>query len=239
MQHTVIDRPHTVSSYDDQLGEVRSLINKMADLAQTSLSGALDALQSADTFAAREIVTQDQAIDDLELALERLAFLIITSRAPMAEDLRYLIVSIRIGKMLERTGDQAKRIARRVDELGQTGLGSGAPMINAMGRYANIMLANAIESFNTSSQRLAEEVVGADAELNSMNKRLSQFCCENMKDGGLSIDRGVEIISIAKQLERVGDYAANISADVSYMITGEPKGGRGAVRELPRAVRQD
>lgn len=234
MNHTVIDRPHTVSSYDDQLSEVWSLINRMADLAQTSLAGALDALQGGDKVAAMEIVTQDKAIDDLELSLERLALLIITSRAPMADDLRYLIVAIRIGKMLERTGDQAKRIARRVDGLGQTGLSAGGPMVGAMGRYANSMVADAIRSFNGPCQSTAKNVERMDKELNSMNRRLSEFCCESMRDGTLDIGRGVEIISIAKQLERVGDYAANIAADVSYMITGEPKNGS---RGTPDQVR--
>jgi phosphate transport system protein len=114
MAHPVIDRPHTVSSYNLQLSEVSAIINRMADMARALLSGGLDALQNSDAVAAMQIVAQDKAIDALERQLERLALLTIMSRAPMAEDLRYLIAAIRIGKMLERTGDQAKRIARRL-----------------------------------------------------------------------------------------------------------------------------
>lgn len=101
MADLVIDRPHTVSSFDAQLGEVRSIINSMADLAQTSLTQAMDALNDADRQAAVQGVAQDKIIDDLECDLERdlerLALMVIMSRAPMAEDLRYLIVAIRIG----------------------------------------------------------------------------------------------------------------------------------------------
>lgn len=221
MAHPVIDRPHTVSSYDLQLGEVRSIINRMADLAQSSLGRALDALQSADGTAAQEIVQSDAEIDDLERSLERLALMIIMSRAPMAGDLRYLIVAIRIGKMLERTGDQAKRIARRVEAFNAVKLAPRFPLMRAMERYASDMIDKAITSFNHASLDLAREVVSADAELNAMNRMLVEACCEAMDARSIRSTEGIQIISIGKQLERVGDYATNIAGDVAYMLTGE------------------
>jgi phosphate transport system protein len=221
MTHPVIDRPHTVSSYDLQLGEVRSIINRMAELAQHSLAGALDALQSADDVAAEQIVRSDAAIDDLERSLERLALMIIISRAPMAGDLRYLIVSIRIGKMLERTGDQAKRIARRVESFNAVKLAPRFRLVRAMESYASDMIDKAITSFNHASLDLAREVVNADAELNAMNRRLVEACCEAMDARSIKSAEGIQIISIGKQLERVGDYATNIAGDVAYMLTGE------------------
>ena len=221
MAHPVIDRPHTVSAYDLQLGEVRSIINRMADLAQSSLGRALDALQSADGSAAQEIVQSDAEIDDLERSLERLALMIIMSRAPMAGDLRYLIVAIRIGKMLERTGDQAKRIARRVEAFNAVKLAPRFPLMRAMERYASDMIDKAITSFNHASLDLARGVVSADAELNAMNRMLVEACCEAMDARSIRSAEGIQIISIGKQLERVGDYATNIAGDVAYMLTGE------------------
>lgn len=220
MKHTVIDRPHTVTSYDMQLAEVRAIINAMADLAQRSLSDSLGALQTADRVAANEIVAKDQRIDELELSLERLVLLTITSRAPMAEDLRYLIVAIRIGTMLERTGDQAKRIARRVKDIEPGEIGRDMTRIRAMARYASEMVERAIESFNKSDEAVAKRVIRDDAELNGMNANLVRSCSEAMDAGEQSIGHGVEIISIGKQLERVGDYATNIAQEVLYMITG-------------------
>lgn len=221
MTHPIIDRPHTVSSYDLQLGEVRSIINQMAELARTSLSDAMDVLHTADQSAALQIVEQDRQIDDLERALERLALMMIMSRGPMAEDLRYLIVAIRIGKMLERTGDQAKRIARRVDTLGGVRATPGFPLLRSMERYAGEMVANAIASFNTASLEGAGKVIAADQELNAMNRMLVQTCCDAIDDRNLASRDGIELISIGKQLERVGDYASNIAGDVAYMLTGE------------------
>ncbi len=221
MAHPVIDRPHTVSSFDTQLGEVRAIINRMADLAQTSLTQAMDALNDADRQAAAQVVAQDKIIDDLERDLERLALMVIMSRAPMAEDLRYLIVAIRIGKMLERTGDQAKRIARRVNTLGGLKLVPGFPLLRSMERYAADMIASAIASFNDASVELAQDVIQKDAELNSMNRMLVQSCCDAMDNRTLASRSGIEVISIGKQLERVGDYATNIAGDVAYMLTGD------------------
>lgn len=221
MAHPVIDRPHTVSSFDAQLGEVRSIINRMADLAQSSLTQAMAALNNADSQAAAQVVAQDNTIDDLERDLERLALMVIMSRAPMAEDLRYLIVAIRIGKMLERTGDQAKRIARRVDTLDGLKLAPGFALLRSMERYAADMIANAIASFNDPSVELARDVIHADQELNTMNRMLVQSCCDAMDNRTLVSRAGIAVISIGKQLERVGDYATNIAGDVAYMLTGD------------------
>ena len=221
MTHPVIDRPHTVSSYNRQLAEVRSIINQMADQAQTMLSGGLNALRKADKVAAMQVVAQDKVIDELERSLERLALLIIMSRAPMAQDLRYLIVAIRIGKMLERTGDQDKRIARRVDALDLVQLGPRFPLVRAMEHYAGAMVAKAIKSFNAASHELASEVIASDAKLNAMNEDLIRASSIAMDQGQLSSGEGIQLILIGKQLERVGDYATNIAGDVSYMVTGQ------------------
>jgi phosphate transport system protein len=220
MVHPVIDRPHTVSAYNLQLSEVSAIINQMADMAQALLVGGLDALQNRDAVAAMQIVAQDKAIDELERSLERLALMIIMARAPMAEDLRFLIAAIRIGKMLERTGDQAKRIARRLDALDQPGLGPRFAQVRAMERYASAMLAKAIEGFNTGSHDLAREVIAADAELNAMNRNLTQSCHAGIDAGELGSGDAIQLILMGKQLERVGDYATNIAGDVAYMLTG-------------------
>ncbi len=217
----MIDRLHPVPSYNLQLAEVRSIINQMADQAQTMLSDGLDALRKADNVAAMQVVAQDKAIDEMERSLERLALLIIMSRAPMAQDLRYLIVAIRIGKMLERTGDQAKRIARRLDTLDLVQLGPRFPLVRAMEQYAVAMVAKAIESFNVASDELAREVISSDAELNAMNADLIRTCRSAMDQGQLGSGDGIQLILMGKQLERVGDYATNIAGDVSYMVTGQ------------------
>lgn len=221
MAHPVIDRPHTVSSYNLQLAEVRSIINRMADEALAMLSGALHALCKADRVAAMQVVAQDKAIDELERSLERLALLIIMSRAPMAEDLRYLMAAIRIGKMIERTGDQAKRIARRHEEVDLAVLGPRFPLLRAMERHAGEMVAKAIASFNEGSRELAGEVMASDAELNAMNDALIRACRAAMDGGTLGSGDGLQLILIAKQLERIGDYATKIAGDVAYMLTGE------------------
>jgi phosphate transport system protein len=144
----------------------------------------------------------------------------------MAQDLRYLIAAIRIGKMLERTGDQAKRIARRLDTLDLVVLGPRFPLVRAMERYAGAMVAKAIDSFNTASHDLAREVIESDADLNGMNDTLIASCRAAMDQGLLSSGDGIQLILIGKQLERVGDYATNIAGDVSYMLTGEQADGQ-------------
>lgn len=221
MVHPVIDRPHTVSSYNLQLSEVSAIINRMAQMARALLAGGLDALQRADGAAAMQIIAGDREIDELERSLERLALMTIMSRAPMAEDLRYLIAAIRIGKMLERTGDQGKRLARRLDTLDRAGLKPHLAEVRAMERYAGAMLGKAIESFNTASHDLALAVIAEDAELNAMNRNLIAACQAAMDEGRLSSGDGIQVILIGKQLERVGDYATNIAGDVAYMLTGQ------------------
>ena len=220
MAHPVIDRPHTVSSYDLQLAEVRAIINRLAEQAQAMLSGGLDALLRGDALAASEIVAADKAIDALERSLERLALHIIMSRAPMAQDLRYLIGAIRIGKMLERTGDQGKRMARRIDQFDLRSLGPRFAVLRQMERFAAAMLADAIDAFNRGSGTAARKVIDADAQLNAMHQSMMLSCREAMDRGELSSADGIQLVLLAKQLERVGDYATNIAGDVAYMLDG-------------------
>jgi phosphate transport system protein len=83
------------------------------------------------------------------------------------------------------------------------------------------MVAKAIESFNTASHTLAQEVIAADAELNAMNAKLIESCRAGIDEGSLASGDGIQLILMGKQLERVGDYATNIAGDVAYMLTGE------------------
>lgn len=221
MTQSPANRPHSVSSFDNQLAEIRSIINEMSALALNALEGALEALARQDRARADEIVLSDCILDGREQALDRLVVQTITSQAPMAEDLRYLIVSIRIASMLERTGDQAKRIAKRVEALSPGKVGTHLDPVKAMRFDASQMIAQAIRSFNENSDTTASEVLEADAALNAKNRALVEYCCSQMESGRQDIELGVQLISIGKQLERVGDYATNIAKDVRYMITGE------------------
>ena len=108
---------HTVKAFDEDITRLRGLITEMGGLAETALEGALDALIRGDEVLAERIVADDRKLDALESEVDRLAVKIIALRAPMADDLREVIAALKIAGVVERIGDYAKNIAKRVGRI--------------------------------------------------------------------------------------------------------------------------
>ena len=109
---------HTVKAFDDDIVELRGLISEMGGRAEAAIDGAMQALVRHDVESAKRIVAEDKRIDELEAAVEKLAIQIIALRAPMANDLREVVAAFKIAGVVERIGDYAKNIAKRVPDIG-------------------------------------------------------------------------------------------------------------------------
>ena len=114
-----MDRAHTVKSFDEEIHQLRSLIGQMGGLAEAQTTDSVDALYRRDADAAMKVVARDAQIDALETEAEALAISMIALRAPLADDLREIVAALKISAMLERIGDYAKNIAKRVPVLTQ------------------------------------------------------------------------------------------------------------------------
>ena len=221
MNIPAIATPHTSAAFDADLIEIRGIVADMAGRAERALRASVEALAGMDRERAAAIVAGDREIDALNEQHEKSIIRTIALRAPMADDLRELIVAIRLGSQLERAGDQAKGIARRVHGVGPEFCARFEPLLGRMTELAAEMIADANLAFQSRDVALARSVRRRDRALNALFDELTAALIGQMSEEPRRVSAGSHLLSIAKQIERVGDYATKIADNVCYMVTGE------------------
>ncbi len=217
---------HTVKAFDEDIGQLRGLLAQMGGLAEEAIDNAMDALKRHDLDAAAEVVAGDKRIDALEAEVERLAVRLIALRAPMADDLREVVAALKIASVLERIGDYAKNIAKRVKAIDGKNVIEPLSLLPSMATMANDMVRDVLNAFAArdadAARRVCEQDRAVDDFYNSIFRTLVTFMMENPA----SISQAAHMLFIAKNLERVGDHATNVAEMVYYTATGEHLGDR-------------
>ena len=229
---------HIVTSYDDELTELNNKIAHMGGLAEEQLGRSLDALKSLDLDLADTIIAADRGIDLLERDIEERAILMIAKRQPMAQDLREIIVAIRIASDLERIADLAKNIAKRVHALSEDRPVKIISGLGRMGRLAMEQLKNVLDAHAQRNEAKAMEVWRRDEEVDAMYNSLFRELLTYMMEDPRNISLCTHLLFAAKNIERIGDYATNISENVHYLVHGvtldeeRPKGDVTSVTQI-------
>ncbi len=212
---------HIVRSYDQELTELSDKVSQMGGLAEEQLGRALDALQRLDMDLAEAIVVADAKVDMLERNIEELAVLTIAKRQPMAQDLREIMVSIRIASDLERIGDLAKNIAKRT-----TALKEDRPLriisgLGRMGRQALQQLKDVLDAYAEGDAEKATGVWRGDEAVDAMFNSLFRELLTYMMEDPRTIGPCTHLLFAAKNIERIGDHATNIAENIYYLVHGE------------------
>ncbi|MFT3968224.1 MAG: phosphate signaling complex protein PhoU [Sphingobium sp.] len=211
---------HTLKAFDEDIGELRALIAEMGGRAEAAIDDALAALSRRDNALAEKVVGEDKAIDELEAVLEKKVVEIIALRAPLADDLREIIAALKIVGVVERIGDYAKNIAKRVPLISHRTSHEPLSLLPAMGQIAREMVKDALDAFAARDAAKALAVMERDRAVddfyNSIFRTMVTFMMENPK----TISESAHILFIAKNLERVGDHATNVAEMVYYAATG-------------------
>lgn len=221
---------HTVKAFDQDIGELRALVAEMGGRAETAVADAMTALQRRDNELAQQVIRKDKLIDELETRLEKLVVQTIALRAPMADDLREIIAALKIVGVVERIGDYAKNIAKRVQLISHIRGDEPLALLPSMGQVAREMVKDALDAFAARDPDKALAVIAQDRAVddfyNSIFRTMVTFMMENPK----TISESAHVLFIAKNLERVGDHATNIAEMVYYAATGQhpPERARGA-----------
>lgn len=226
---------HTVKSFDDDLRHLRTIIGEMGGLAEAQINGAIDALARRDVDSAMRIVSNDKRIDGLEAEAERLAITTIALRGPLADDLREIIAAIKIAGMLERIGDYATNIAKRVTVLAQSQPIQPSVIIPEMGRAVAHMVKDALDAYADRDPELAAYVTERDKVVDDFYASLFRSLLTYMMENPHHITPSAHLLFIAKNLERVGDHATNIAEVVHYSATGEHLSERPKADDTPFA----
>lgn len=211
---------HTVKSFDDEIGQLRALIAEMGGLAEVAIARSMDALVRHDNEAAKEVVKADARIDALEVEVDRLAVKIIALRAPMADDLRDVISALKISGIIERIGDYAKNIAKRVGDVEGRAKIEPLLLIPAMADIAQSMVRDVLNAFASRNSALAVEVVDRDEKVDEFYNSIFRNLVAHMMENPATISSAAQLLFVARNIERVGDHATNIAELVYYAATG-------------------
>jgi phosphate transport system protein len=223
---------HIVRAYDEELASLKTMLAQMGGLAEDQLAKAIDSLAKRDTILADQVIAQDEKVDALELNIEEKAILTIARRQPMARDLREIMVAIRISSDLERIGDLAKNVAKRVHAIPDAPPRKLSSGLTRMGRLALEQLITVLDAYATMSDEKALEVWRSDEELdalyNSIFRELLTYMMEDPRTIGLS----AHLLFGAKNFERIGDHATNIAENIYYLVHGKPIRGERPKKDL-------
>ncbi len=211
---------HTVKAFDTEIGQLRGLIAEMGGLAEVMIRDAVDALARRDEAAAQLVVDTDKKLDALEAEVDRLAVRVIALRAPMADDLRDVIAALKISGVIERIGDYAKNIAKRVSDIeGRSKLGP-LTLIPAMAEIAQGMVRDVLNAYGARDAELAVEVIHRDEKLDNFYDSLFRNLVAHMMENPATISSAAQLLFVARNLERVGDHATNVAEMVYFAATG-------------------
>ena len=212
---------HTVKAFDDDIGELRGHIADMGGRAEVAITLAMQALVKRNLVLARKVIEDDKAIDRLETEVEKLAVRIIALRAPMADDLREVIAALKIAAVLERVGDYAKNIAKRVGAIEGRRKIEPISLLPSMALVATEMVGNALNAFAARDPVLAVEVNERDKVVDDFYNSIFRTLVTYMYENPQSIGDAAHLLFVAKNLERVGDHATNVAEMVYFAATGE------------------
>jgi phosphate transport system protein len=222
---------HTTKAFDSDLNELARTIAEMGGLAERQIAEAIGALATRDSDRAERIIVADARIDVMQRNIEQRAVEIIARRQPVADDLRQVIGILRIANEIERIGDLAKNIGKRIIAI--NGEDTPRTSMSGVNHMAILMLAqlrDVIDSFARRDVAKAIEVWTRDQEIDQLCTSLSQELLAHMMEKPDRAWFGAHLMFCTKNLERMGDHATNIAEAVHYMVKGESLS-----RERPKA----
>jgi phosphate transport system protein len=209
---------HTSKDFEQELRTLRERLATMGERAARQIALAMKALADKDDDLARDVIKNDAQIDRDENEVDELALQILATRQPVASDLRFITMALKFVVDLERIGDLAGGIAKRVLELNR--LPTLEPRID-LARLAELVQDNlqaALDSFVRKDAERAHAVITADAAIDKLNASLFAELIAHVATDPATVTRVLPLTSVCRYLERVGDHVKNLAEDVVYMV---------------------
>jgi phosphate transport system protein len=212
---------HTVKAFDDDMDEIRGLIAEMGARAETAVIAAMRALNGHDSELAATTRAEDKIIDNLETEVEKLVVRTIALRAPMADDLRELIAALKMSAVIERIGDYAKNIAKRVPQMDGKIPPAATEQLERMGEIVVEMIRTAMDAYAKRDVDLARAVTVRDEDVDQLNKDLFVDFVAYVVKNPNNATEVAHLLFTAKNLERIGDHTTTVAQMIYFTETGE------------------
>jgi phosphate transport system protein len=213
---------HASKQYDLDLGSIRSRVLAMGGLVESQIRRAIDALASGDLQLSDEVIAADHKVNAMEVALDGDCSQLIVRRQPAANDLRMIFAITKTVTDLERIGDEAQKIARMAKNIHERGGAQAPPLVEVRhaAEAAISMLRRTLDAFARLDCNTAAEVIrddaGIDTEFRSILRQLITYMMEDPR----TISTALDVVWIAKAIERIGDHAKNMAEYVIYIVKG-------------------
>jgi len=211
---------HIVKGFDRDLDKIKDHINKIAGLVESQLAYSYQSLNERDILIAEKVIERDKKIDKLYQELLDISIQLFALRQPLAIDLRYVISSIKIASDLEKIGDQAKNIAKASRWLSKLPINQKVLSVDSLFDLVNSNFRKVVNSFNEEDLKKVKAIWLNDAEVNKCYDILFRETLTYMLEDTKNIASCTQVISVAKNLERIGDQIQNIAEMIYYYVTG-------------------
>lgn len=216
-------KEHTVKSYDKDLQSIAGTLDEMRDLVLISIDMVGEMIVDRHDDYLEKIAAHDYKINSLDFLIEKKITAMLAMRQPMAVDLRYIVSALKVSSNLERVGDQAKSIIKKINRIGTEAFDESVrKSLLAMVTVSKEMVAVSIQAFNDQDSEKADYVLEKDDEIDGTYSSLFGI----LEGGNFSkdqLEKVINILFIAKSFERLADHSTNIAEITKYVVTGETK----------------
>lgn len=213
---------HLSSQFDADLNLVSSKVLEMGGLVESQIVHAMQALNAFDTEIADQVITNEERVNTMEIEIDEECSNIIARRQPAARDLRLLLAISKTITNLERAGDEAEKIAKRVRRLIDEPAARAVNIaeIKVSGEMAVTILRRALDAFARLDTVAAAQIVRDDKAIDEEFRAFVRKLVTYMMEDPRTISAGLEFLFIAKAIERIGDHAKNIAEFIIYIVKG-------------------
>jgi phosphate transport system protein len=213
---------HLSSQFDDEMNAVSSRVLELGGMVESQMRMAIHALAQFSLEVADQVVADEARVNRMELEIDRSLSIIIAKRQPTARDLRLLISISKVTANLERVGDEAAKIARMVRSIIESGSGRALPTtdLRVEAELASGLLRKALDAFarldTAAAVSILKEDDQIDREFDGFVRKLITYMMEDPR----TISASLDLLTLAKSIERIGDHAKNIAEFIIYVVKG-------------------
>ena len=215
------DITHIVKSYEDELQNLNDNLIKMGSLVETQLSDSMEAIIKVDKDAAENIIKNDEKINRLRATIEEQIVTVLVKRAPMAIDLRLTISTLKISSDLERIGDLAKSVAKKIKPLPHNLPEELISSLKRLGELVQRQLKDVLDAYLNQSKEAAVKIWKSDEKVDDLTHIAMNEVAKFLSKDTKNLDLATHLLFVTKNIERAGDHITNIAEDLYYLIEGE------------------
>jgi len=214
-------REHTNREYEQELRKLREQVLRMGAKVEEIIGGSIKALIERDSALATRMIAFDRKINQMEIDIDELCLLVLARRQPVASDLRFITMALKLVTDLERIGDLGVNICERVVELNEEPQLKPYVDLPRMADEVQAMLREALDAFVAGDPERAQAVIERDHNVDAFYSQIFRELLTYMMEDTRNVYRATRLQSIAKYLERIGDHATNLAEMVVFMVKGK------------------